>query len=88
MEENLKRNFNLFSLQHGALNLAAISLADRFHFFRLGNHLNEGYFFQLTFSDNGKADGCFSGCSTTRINIYSGCWRFQWLERLQETSKE
>ena len=26
MEENLKRNFNLISLQHGALNFAAISL--------------------------------------------------------------
>ena len=29
MEENLKRNFNLISLQHGALNFAAISLDDR-----------------------------------------------------------
>ena len=26
MEENLKGNFNLISLQHGALNFAAISL--------------------------------------------------------------
>ena len=29
MEENLKRNFNLISLQHGALNFAAIELDDR-----------------------------------------------------------
>ena len=29
MEENLKRNFNLISLQHGALNFAAISVDDR-----------------------------------------------------------
>ena len=29
MEENLKRNLNLISLQHGALNFAAISLDDR-----------------------------------------------------------
>ena len=28
MEENLKRNFNLISLQHEALNFAAISLDD------------------------------------------------------------
>ena len=31
MEENLKRNFNLISLQHGVLNFAAISLDDRSH---------------------------------------------------------
>ena len=29
MEDNLKRNFNLISLQHRALNFAAISLDDR-----------------------------------------------------------
>ena len=38
MVENLKRNFNLISLQHGALNFAAIVLDDRWpkiHFFGL-----------------------------------------------------